>query len=88
VIDLAVVVEQWIAPVGRVDTDAVVAAMSAELTRLLDEGQIRLTDEGPITVSGLRIDGTLVPLDRHADATALGAALARVVVLTFSRADR
>lgn len=78
-IDLAVLVERWIEPAGRVDHDAVLGAMSRELGRLLDEGAVALPDEGPIRVPGLRLDGGLVPLDRQADPTALGAALAHLV---------
>lgn len=79
-IDLAVLVERWAEPVGRVDHDAVLGAMSLELARLLDESSIHLPDESPIRIAGLRLDGTLVPLDRRADATTLGAALARLVM--------
>lgn len=79
-IDLAVLVERWVEPAGRVDHDAVLGALSRELGRLIDEGAIALPDEGPIRVPGLRLDGSLVPLDRQADATALGGALAHLVV--------
>jgi hypothetical protein len=79
-IDLAVLVERWVEPAGRVDHDAVLGAMSRELGRLLDEGVIVLPDEGPIRVPGLRLDAGLVPLDRQADPADLGAALARLVI--------
>lgn len=78
-IDLAVLVDNFVHPAGRVDRDVVVAAMEAELSRLIDQGGMRLSAEGPVELGRLRIDGGLVPLDRMVDATALGTALAQVL---------
>lgn len=77
--ELAVFVDEWLQPTGRVDHFAVSAAMEAELGRLVDQGAIRLPAEGPIEVARLRIDGALVPVDRLGDPSAIGVALAQAV---------
>lgn len=86
--DLDVVIDQWIQPAGRVDHDAVIAAMEGELARLLDEGAVRSPAEGSLDLARLRIDGALVSTDRLAGAGPLGVALARAVAAGLSRRDR
>jgi len=77
--DLAVFVDQWLQPAGRVDHQAIASSMEAELARLLDDGAIRLPAERAVEIASLRIDGALVPLDRLGDSTAIGVALARAI---------
>jgi hypothetical protein len=77
--DLAVFVDQWLQPAGRVDQEAVATSMEAELARLLDEGTIRLPAERVVEIDRLRIDGALVPVDRMGDSAAIGVALARAI---------
>ena len=77
--DLAVFVDQWLQPAGRVDHEAIASSMEAELGRLVDEGSIRLPAERAVEIVSLRIDGGLLPVDRLGDSTAIGVALAQAI---------
>jgi hypothetical protein len=87
-IDLDLIIDQWIQPAGRVDAETVVAAMEDELARLIDETGVQLPSEATLEVSRLRVDGVLLPIDSVADAATLGVALARTIAAGLARVDR
>jgi hypothetical protein len=84
--DLRIVIDELIAPAGRVDADALAAAVGAELERLLAGNEPlpleQLSDAGTIRLT------TALSADRLADPDELAGELARVIATASVRGQR
>ena len=83
--DLVITIDELLGPAGRTDTDALAAAVGAQLEALL-QARTPLPLEQPSDAGTIRLT-TGLSADRLADPAALAGELARVIAMSLGIAE-